>query len=85
MTDNHFFEATYHVADGFVGGDRPHYFTISPSDLEDGMTDGDLSKLFEDLMLDHFAANIWPESDDYGSFISWARQQLGARGGGTND
>lgn len=74
-----FFEATYYVADGYVGGDRPHYFKISPNDLEEDMTDEDLSELFEEFMLSHFAANIFPESTNCDSFISWARQQLSTR------
>ena len=76
-----FFEATYHVADGYVGGARPHYFKISPSDLEDDMTDDDLCELFDDWMLNHFKANIFPESTDYDSFLSWAHQQLSTRSG----
>lgn len=76
-----FFEATYHVADGYVCGDRPHYFKISPEDLEDDMTDEDLSELFDEFMLGHFESNVFPESTDYDSFISWARQQLSTRSG----
>jgi hypothetical protein len=67
------------VADGYVGKERPHYFSIDASNLEEDMDDSDLRELFEDSMQGHFEQNVFPESENKEAFVEWARSQLSSR------
>jgi hypothetical protein len=80
MTDLRF-KAAYSVADGYVGKERPLYFSISAGELEEDMDDEDLVDLFEDSMQAHFEQSVHPESSDRDAFIVWARHQLSNRSG----
>lgn len=73
------FNAVYHVADGYVGKERPKYFSIHACDLEEDMSDEDLVNFFEEGMQDHFELNVFPEEHNRDEFIDWARQQLASR------
>ncbi len=73
------FKCRYQVADGYISGKRPQYFSIHASELEEDMTDEDLAKLYDKSMQDHFEQRISPEGDNQEDFVAWARAQLSKR------
>lgn len=73
------FKGMYEVADGYGGGSRPQRFTVYEGDLEDGMTDDDLERLYEEEAQAHFEQHIIPNVSRVAEFIAWARERLAAR------
>lgn len=74
------FNVTYEIDDGYVGGHRPQHFPIYASDLEDDMSDKDLSNLFNELMEDDMASRVSAYSKMEDDFIAWAKEQISKRG-----
>ena len=67
------FRVKYHVADGYVGKDRPLYFYIDPSEVEDDMEDSELSELYHDQIQDEFEQKVFAEGENLEDFLVWAR------------
>ena len=67
------FEGTWEVEDGYVGASRPQSFVIPADEIEDGMTEGDLSDLFWDWLKTEFESRISYYSPDEQKFIEWAK------------
>jgi len=69
------FKCKYQVGDGYVGGNRPQFFTIDESEIDSEMDELSLVCLFDDVMQDHFEQNIHPEplGDSREEFIAWAK------------
>ena len=72
MTDK--FKVKYQAADGYVGKDRPLYFSIDSSEIEDGMDDEDLSELYYDMVENDFAQKVSAEGENLDEFFEWVRQ-----------
>jgi len=77
------YKARYEVSDGYVGKDRPMYFTIHESEIEDDMDNVDLVNLYLDSMQDHFEQHVTPSEVgvDVEAFVDWAEQVKQIRGG----
>lgn len=76
------FQARYQIDDGYYGGLRLHYFTISASDLEDDMDDEALERFYEESVQDDFEQHISPKSERVDEFVSWAKERLAKRANG---
>jgi len=76
------YKARYEVSDGYVGKDRPLYFTIHESEIEDDMDKADLQNLYYDSMQDHFEQTVGPSeaSGDVEAFMAWAEQVKQSKG-----
>lgn len=72
------FKARYEVDDGYVGS-RPQNFTIKAEDIDDGMTDGELETLYEDMCEEHMQQHIVCATSRVDEFVEWARAMLAAR------
>ena len=68
------FRVKYQVNDGYVGKDRPLYFHISDSDIDDDMCDEDLEELFMDKIQDDFEYKVSPEGENFEEFLEWANE-----------
>jgi hypothetical protein len=73
------FKGMYEVADGYVGGSRPQFFSVHAGDLEDDMTDEDLERLYEEEAQAHFEQHIAPNVSRVAEFVAWARAQIANR------
>jgi hypothetical protein len=70
------FRVTWEAADGYVGGSRPHSFNITSDELEEDMSDDDLSGLFEERLREEFLESVSADTSDEDRFIAWAKQQI---------
>lgn len=73
------FKGVYDIADGYVGGDRPQYFTVHASDLEDDMTESELLFFYEEAAEDNLRERISPNVRKAHEFIAWAKEQISKR------
>ena len=79
MSDN-YFKGRYHVADGYVGGQRPQSFRVDEHELDDEMTDEQIVALYDEAADDHFQSHIFfPSVEREAEFIAWAREQINKR------
>lgn len=76
------FEVTWEADDGYCGGSRPHSFHIRAEDIEEDMTEKELSDLFWDEVQNDFQQRVSPVSRDEDEFIAWAKEQIENRIGG---
>lgn len=68
------FKARYEVDDGYVGKDRPQYFSISEEDIEDDMDDDQLEQMFYDIMQEEFEQHVIPYAVNVDEFVIWAKE-----------
>jgi len=75
------FNVMYQAEDGYVSGSRPQRFSADPGVIEEGMSDDDLSKLYDVLIQEHFEQHVYPsqQSGNRDAFIAWARQVISGR------
>lgn len=61
----------------YVGGSRPHYFTVDASEIEDDATENDLRTLFYNMADEHMrqSVNLCCLNED--EFVEWAKAQQG--------
>jgi len=62
-------EIPYYIADGYVGGDRPHNFKIDPEDFR-GLSRDEIADELETAMRDHFQQHITPELKDEAAAVA---------------
>lgn len=68
------FEGQYQVEDGYVGGSRPHYFTVRARDIDVDETEESLNILYDDLVQEHFTQSISPYGKNRAEFVAWAQE-----------
>jgi hypothetical protein len=73
------FKGRYQIADGYVSGARPQYFTFYAAGLEDDMTDEEILQAYEVAAEDHMRENIVAGVEREDEFLEWAREQLSKR------
>ena len=73
------FEARYQANDGYCGKQRPKYFKIDASELEDDMDEEGLIEFYEQEVENHFQEHVHPDAERVDEFVAWAREQLAAR------
>lgn len=69
------FKACYEVEDGYCGKSRPKYFNINADEIGDGMSENDLSDLYDSSMYDAFEQQITTYGKNREAFIEWAKSQ----------
>lgn len=77
MTDK--FKVKYQAADGYVGKERPLYFSINSSEIEDDMDDEALSELYYEMVQNDFEQKVCAEGENLEEFLEWARQVCDSR------
>jgi hypothetical protein len=73
------FSGQYVVDDGYVGGDRPQYFSVDAYELDDDMTDEELANFYEETAEECFRQKISISIRKRDAFVEWARAVLAAR------
>jgi hypothetical protein len=72
------FKAKYYVADGYVGGDRPHTFNISERDFEDNADEAYLREFYQESVQADFEQRLFPEAELEDEFVKWAQARIAA-------
>lgn len=73
------FKVKYQAADGYVGKERPLYFHIDSSEVEDDMGDEELSELYYDMVQNDFEQKVSAEGENLDEFLEWARSVRDSR------
>lgn len=74
------FTGRYEIDDGYAGGARrPQYFRIDADNLDDEMTDDDITALYHAQAIEAFHNNITCYAVDGNEFLAWAHEQIAAR------
>jgi hypothetical protein len=76
---NEKFQGVYQASDGYVGKDRPKYFTVSADDLEEDMTDAQLYDLYEEAAYEDFLQNVSCDTSRCDEFVLWAKAAIAKR------
>jgi hypothetical protein len=71
------FKVTWEADDGYVGGSRPHTFTID-DDAIDGMSEQELKDYFWEEVEQDFHEKVNYFSSDLENFIAWAKERQAA-------
>ena len=71
------FKVTYSNDDGYAGGSRPHSFAIQVQELDEELTEEELSSLFwESIRGDFEQRHLNLFSGSEAEFIAWAKEKI---------
>ena len=77
---NNKFQVNWQTNDGYAGGARPQSFKISADEIEDDMSDEDLSALYQEAVQSDFEQRVSASGENEAEFIEWAKEVLAERG-----
>lgn len=73
------FEVTYHINDGYAGGERPQSFIMSIGDVDEGMNDEQLQTLASDAAHEDMQQRVSAAVTNGDEFVAWVRTQFSRR------
>ena len=70
------FEIKWGIDDGYVGGNRPQYYTLEASDFE-GMTEEGIEEEIYGIIEDEFSQKVSWYIENLEDAVEWAKQRNG--------